>query len=262
MKTQKNLLRELDVDERESWVLILDCGRPDYFQDFYTEYIDGEYQTVYNGGNFWTMPWFNEMFSYLVDGHLFHGGQPIRKIRNSVDYDERDYFNHVPSATTYPIVEEQDKWATSDPAGVNEVVRQHLPEDSMVNDRLYHLGYTMSESDDAPEMNMNVVRYLQPHTPYKAITSFGDHRNGVRKRIRDQDHSFSKQDWFDAYEANYRWGLEQAAELAEELARRDANVVITADHGECLGECGQWFHGPKLDSEHEHICGVPWLEVA
>jgi len=260
MESQKTLLRELDVAEGESWLLILDCGRADYFQEFYDEYIDGEYQTVYNGGNKWTKPWFKDMFSYLVEGHLFHGGQPIRKIRKAVEYDERKYFNHVPSATTYPIVEEENRWATSDPAGVNQVVEQHLPEDSMVKDRLYHLGYTMSSTDDTPEMNMNVVRYLQPHTPYRAITSFGDHRNGVRSRVRDEDHSFTREDWIDAYVDNYRWGLEQAASLAETLCERGANVVISADHGECLGERDQWFHGPKLN-ECPELCEVPWLRV-
>ena len=39
----------------------------------------------------------------------------------------------------------------------------------------------------------------------------------------------------------------------------DGKVVVTADHGELLGENGHWGH--KIGLENTELLEVPWLKV-
>ena len=50
--------------------------------------------------------------------------------------------------------------------------------------------------------------------------------------------------------------LEQVARLVEEL---DEEVVVTADHGEALGEHNDWGHQEESNNPKQYT--VPWLEV-
>ncbi len=259
MDSQKQLLRELDVAEGESWVILLDCARPDYFSQIYDQYLSGTYQTVWNHDCKFTPQWFEEMFSYLVDGYLFNGGTPIHRISQSYDWDGSDYFDHVPSATQYPVVEEES-WVTPDPSGIVETVKRTLPTNSQISERLRDLGY-MGKSKPGPEIhdeisfNMNVVRFVKPHQPYRSLPSM--RRGDIVSQFPDR---FSHAEWKRAYLDNLEWGLENVSELIDILQSRDANIVVTADHGDCLGNCGCYFHGPSNDA-HDHLVTVPWLRV-
>lgn len=262
MDDQKELLRGLDESGGRSWVLVLDCGRADAFQQLFLDHLpDGaSYQTVYNGGLTMTPMWFEEMWSYDVDGHLFHGGNPINTITSEnfyLHYDESEWWEEVPSDALYADYTCPGGVSTPSPAGVNEVVRQHLPDGSSVDERLEALGY-MDGGSTGDKFNMNVVRYLQPHTPYRQ-SELGEQWDGLRDSIRDGD--LTVEELQEMYADNYRWGFKHAVELAEELAERPktSNVVITADHGECLWDCGEWLHGCR-HPEHEHLTNVPWVE--
>jgi hypothetical protein len=257
MENQKHLIHELDREEGNSWLLFLDAGRADYFQELYEEYgnlADGDYQTVYNNGNQGTKRWFKDIFSYSVDGHLFHAGSPIKKMVKNVKYDEDECFARVPSASIYDVFYINDSVAVTDPESVNEVVEQHLPDDSPVSDRLKNLGYVPS-GDPEPNFNMNVVRYMQPHAPYRELDHIDDHLAGIRDNIGSE---LTHDDLRDAYQDNYRWGLEYVNELIDVIDPHADNIVVTSDHGECLGDCGEWFHGT---GEHDHLLNVPWLRV-
>jgi len=39
----------------------------------------------------------------------------------------------------------------------------------------------------------------------------------------------------------------------------EGEIIVTADHGELLGENGEWGH--PIGSEKPALRGVPWLEV-
>ena len=258
MDSQKKRLRKLDVAEEEAWVIILDCARADYFEQLYEDYFDGSYDRVWNHDCKYTPQWFEEMFSYLVDGFLFNGGTPIHRIFENHDWDGSDYFDQVPSATQYPVYE-GEKWITPDPAGVVETVKRHLPDGSQVSERLRDLGYIDKpgpEFHDEITFNMNVVRFVKPHQPYRSLPTL--RRNDIVSKFPD---TFTHADWERAYLDNLEWGLEHAAELVDVLKERDARIVVTSDHGECLGICGDYFHGPD-NEPHDHLVNVPWLVVS
>lgn len=266
---QKHLIHELDDADGSSWLIILDAGRCDVFEDIYDEYFESDdYQRVYNGGWPATPYWFNDMFKYPVDGFLFHGGQKIKRIfEDEVDYDEDECFEHAPNPMLYDSYEggEGDiTFRTPDPASVNEVVEQHLPDGHSVNRRLMNLGYMDHQSETRSEpVNMNVVRYLQPHAPYRSLDHISDHRFDIIDNIKEG--TMHRQEWIDAYIDNFHWGMEYASELVDTLIDWGAdNIVITSDHGECFGDCGDWFHGswePREEEYHIHMVTVPWLRV-
>lgn len=64
------------------------------------------------------------------------------------------------------------------------------------------------------------------------------------------------EEWRRLYEDNVRRGLKQVEDLVKEL---DGKVVVTADHGEALGEEDVYVHPPNTDIAA--LREVPWLKV-
>ena len=60
----------------------------------------------------------------------------------------------------------------------------------------------------------------------------------------------------DAYIGNLRYVLHYVKEIEQQNPEK--KIVITADHGECLGENGKYGHKGKKGKE---ISDVPWLEI-
>lgn len=238
MRSQRACLETADID----WLLITDAGRSDVFESLYPEYLTGTYERVHNGGVQNTPAWFARHFPDSYDAMLFHGGQPIRSIAAEPGYDERDHFAHVPYTTLY----ESNHLDVAGPWAVNDVVRQHLPDRLEVDERLHALGYRPSELSSAFEFR--IIRYLQPHKPYRKLPQTAGDR-GIGNASPDEVR--------DAYIDNYRWVLDAITDLLEDLP---GTVVVTADHGECTGDCGQYMHGPQNDP-HDHLHVVPWIEV-
>lgn len=259
MIQQKELIRQIEAEDGQAWLLFLDAGRADYFEEFYEDYVDPDevtYKRVNNGENNMTPYWFKDMFPSTYDGHLFHGGQPIRRIWGDEDmaYDGNLHFEECPSPGLYDGVEMDRPWETTPPDAVNEVVRLHRNE-VKVEERLESLGYSLTET---PDFNMNVVRYLQPHIPFRMDDQFESQWTEMREAVRDGE--ITTEYVRECYRDNYEWAMEHAVELAEELADdpRVTRVVITSDHGEMLGEDDQWWHGPQ-QSGNQELYEVPWL---
>lgn len=214
-----------DLLEHTLWdhLIIFDGGRFDVFADIYPEYLDGSLQRVHNGGFGFTANWFAHHFPDTYDAQLFHGGLPIHAFeQNPQEYDEREHFADVLGYEAYAW---DDRRATCPPAAVIDAVQEH------------GLG------------EHTVIRFLQPHNPYKGypnVTTAADAQRLDRAEL-----------WA-AYEETYRWGLDAFTE--ELLPRLDGTVVVTADHGQCLGGCNQYLHGPDHD-HHDHLVTVPWLEI-
>lgn len=113
-----------------------------------------------------------------------------------------------------------------------------------------------------------VVHYMQPHAPYLGVGTpatqlLGNNTNpgvgepvdapiwrGVRSnRITDERLRY-------VYEWNCRRALREAVRLVDALD--DRPVVVTADHGEALGEYGHYMHERR---PHPHVRTIPWAVV-
>lgn len=121
-----------------------------------------------------------------------------------------------------------------------------------------------------------IVHYMQPHTPYMTpFLSDWDKTNLEKVGLLDNDAidetildadtittfldegKLTHEQVWELYLDNLRFVLEEVGVLVENI---DADtVVITADHGELMGELGSYAHmGGIL---HPNLRKVPWVET-
>lgn len=211
------------IEETEwDWLVITDAGRADTFGSISGQYFSPSWEPVYNGGHTFTGTWFAQHLAGSYPGTLYHGGLPIYAFENNPEeYDERDHFAEVIEFTEYPW---DNRVSTCPPEEVVGVVRDH-PRES------------------------GVIRFLQPHNPYRTLLD--THGEGQASRY-DRDALEG------AYRDNYEWVLGVIEE--DLLPLLSGRVVITSDHGQCFGDCGQYLH--NLGHEpHEHLTTVPWMDL-
>jgi arylsulfatase A-like enzyme len=100
---------------------------------------------------------------------------------------------------------------------------------------------------------------MQPHSPYFSTSQTYDELEEYEKRpfeaIVTGDEDDQQQVW-EAYLDNLRYVLDHVEKLLENV---DGTVVITADHGELLGDHGMHYHMPG--NPHPKLKKVPWVEV-
>ena len=118
-----------------------------------------------------------------------------------------------------------------------------------------------------PEVMVNVVNglrvrprrkviawFMQPHSPYWKDRMLMHQtyvvKGGRMLRIEDEVEELRE-----AYRRNLEWVI---GVLREKLEWKRWKVVVTADHGECLGENGKFGHW--CGSEESNLRMVPWWE--
>ncbi len=116
-----------------------------------------------------------------------------------------------------------------------------------------------------------VVHYMQPHEPFRARPEWGndDHKlldnlvkddstAGASVFPRVQSGEVNVEEFRSIYLDNHHWVLEDITERL--LGNVDANVAVTADHGNGLGEWGSWHHPPATIAPP--VRRVPWFQVS
>ena len=110
-----------------------------------------------------------------------------------------------------------------------------------------------------------IIHYLQPHAPWigetrllpsKKLDSAAERfiKVGVWGEVRDMGVSVKL--IRKAYKDNLKLVLSEVKKLVEEL---DGKIVISADHGECLGEKFLTAHPPRIYVKE--LVEVPWLII-
>lgn len=219
MNNQNSKIQQIDWD----WLIILDGCR----YDILSEVCNQTVTPVYNGGFAFTANWFAEHLTQTYTIPFFHGGQPIYSFEhNPNEYDERNHFRRVPHWEEYD-------WgceglSTSPPQSVIEVVKQ-----------------------TADPRHGGVIRFLQPHNPYKGLEDIHAARDAQR---------YETVQLRQAYTETLLWALEEINENL--LPWLKGTGIITADHGQAFGEdcCEQYLHGPYHDM-CECLTTVPWVEL-
>jgi arylsulfatase A-like enzyme len=99
------------------------------------------------------------------------------------------------------------------------------------------------------------VHYVEPHAPYRLQEPFAA-RLGI-----DTDHEVSKSDRYDTEVAfaDHHAGRLLAALATDPALAANTVIVFAADHGESLGEHGDWGHGRTLYEQTLRIpLGIVW----
>jgi hypothetical protein len=110
---------------------------------------------------------------------------------------------------------------------------------------------------------------MQPHIPFRkrpewfggwgGTERFGEPgAEGASKDIwlRLRDGELPRDEVWNAYAANLEWVLSEVQRWYEGT---DARILVTSDHGNALGEYGQWSHPPY--SANPYLRKVPWVLV-
>lgn len=79
--------------------------------------------------------------------------------------------------------------------------------------------------------------------------------SGIYDRI--QSGEISDNDLLKAYDENLRRVLKEVALLVDHISEYFDNIVIMGDHGEALGEYGEYKHR----RQHPYVRVVPWGKI-
>jgi len=250
IKRQKHLINEF-TSQDEFILVILDACRYDVFEEIYCEYMAGELSRVWSSGR-WTADYIRRTwddsydFTYLSSIPVvsdFYFGLRGNEFRPS------NYFDEI-----VPLW--HSKW---DPK------LGTVPAEEVTNTALAYSAQ--------PDRTRLVAHYAQPHVPYVGETMIlpWDSKNvehdlqelfekGIDRpsqRIYDRIKSgeLPESELRQAYRDNLIYVLDEVVRL---VRRVDCPVVVTADHGEHLGEGGRYLH----EKESCLIRQVPWFIVS
>jgi arylsulfatase A-like enzyme len=91
------------------------------------------------------------------------------------------------------------------------------------------------------------VHYMDPHAPYLNKRGFAEqlgHDTATKKRVDPPQ---------ERYQTEVAFADQQIQRLLDALPKEDTYIIFTADHGEGLGEHGEWGHSRYLYQTTMHI---------
>lgn len=232
-----------NVYDREWDVLILlDCARVDMMEEVSEEYqyVDdvGEHVSPGTTSSEWMKYTFTEEYSDEMAQTLHVTANP-----NSANHLTDGDFLHL-----------EEVWRD----GWDEEHATILPR--TVTDRAIALHREL-------EPRRTIIHYMQPHGPFipfpdldvKQVSGPGVGENrGMNVQELAEEAGFTREEIWEFHVENLRYVLDDLEVL---LSNIDApRVVISADHGQALGEKGAWGHhwGSTLDC----LRTVPWCETS
>jgi hypothetical protein len=140
---------------------------------------------------------------------------------------------------------------------VHDYIGLHKKEFREVNNQTTHPTVVTEHTIEAAKKYPNkrlLVHYLQPHQPY--IGSYGmerfDHGRGLIDTVKKNNPT--KEELFRAYRENLNIVLDEVEKLLNQL---QGKTVISADHGEMLGE----RMTPIPAKEYGHSAGIYTTEL-
>lgn len=241
---QKDLLDDFRKNENYL-IIVLDACRYDALNEIGDEYFDAEIEPVYGTARNTFMWAKNAWEKEKYDVRYLSGAAPI----NSNLTDSSDvrlqalYDGFVPSRH----LDIRDVW--------NEIWEEgEIPPEEMTE-------IALEENKDRM-----VVHYYQPHAPFVGELKTEDVLDEELKKDHDLDErmwnraesgEITDDELWDLYVSNLRRAMESVKELVEKTDYE--NVVITADHGEALGEYGVYGHPKHID--HPKVTVVPWMRL-
>jgi hypothetical protein len=277
---QKNLIYS-HLENEEFVLVVLDACRYDYFKSEYEDYFGGSLSKVWSPAGA-TRKWARKVWKGDFD-LTYVSANPYIGIKHEKGGGEYTAEEHIDEIVKVWDFGWDSKLNTVHPSTVTDValgeasrqpkVRQvvhyiqpHKPyvgEDSFsiwmddVSGSEQEYEYTQEEKEDFLSRTDEVT--IEEITKYD-ITWADRKQYGIDAPEMGVETLLSngvitEEDLRKAYLGNVRLVLEEVKRLVE---RVDCPVVVTADHGDLLGEDGRYMHGRY---HHPVLNQVPWLEV-
>lgn len=100
-----------------------------------------------------------------------------------------------------------------------------------------------------------IAHYMQPHSPFEGLAAAKQHDGSVWDLV--QRGVVTREKAWEHYRENLRWVLDDVELLLENADAE--SVVISADHGNAIGEWGCYGHRPYTPIDG--VKKVPWVET-
>lgn len=268
----------------ESWdyLIVLDACRYDYFEKLFPHYLRGKLRFAVSPASD-TRDWIEKTFGGRYDGVVYISANPHINSAGvdiaNIGFDPREHFSEIVDVWDFGW---NDELGTVPPEEVN---------DAAVAARLIHrdkrliIHYLQPHAPYLPPAEQCLVqRVLRSHelglcasfltnritrAAWSALTAYPSLCNLVIKiraeisgkaRFRPIDIELrrrGKAGLLTAYQNNLERVLESLKELLNRLP--PGKTVVTADHGELLGENNEWGHRPNHHAPQ--LLAVPYLEI-
>lgn len=278
----KNLLEE-------SWdfLVVLDACRYDYFKDLYRNYLDGEVKKAISPALF-TTDWLNKVFPNFYGDIVYVSANPY--INSKIEVADH-YGLKFEGKKHFLKVVDVWKWGWDNQLGTvpsNELNKTLFKIKNNYKNKRFILHYIQPHE---PYISKNYAHYISEDyvekrgkinriIDGKTEKTNGDIRASIGRTFQkicgiegrwkinnllgippfSQVDSIGRAEGMkglrNAYKENLEIVLESVAELLEHVS---GNILITADHGEYLGENGRYGHG--LVPRRPPIVEVPWLMI-
>jgi len=221
---QKSKILEFAQNKKFA-LIILDSCRYDIFSEEVEEFLDGDLEHVYTHKTY-TVQYFKETWDGSHQNLTYFTG-----LSAPTDYAfEQKGIDFTPSKHIGEFVH---LWNNCEDKELGAVPPEYMTSAALKN--------------KTPQM---VIHYVQPHAPY--IGDFrlqGDNNQDVEGNVNEiykkigryskKDKEISDSELRRAYRSNLRRVLKAVRQLVINL---DRPIVITADHGEMLGENDRYIH--------------------
>jgi len=271
MERQKNLIYNSDW----SMVMVLDACRYDFLENIYSRFLDGDLAKVKSEGSY-TKEWFENTFTAPMTDVVYVNSNPL------IPYKIPGWENRFHRAVNATEDAWSDEYMTMLPKEVGRIARltrarhprkkvivhfmqPHRPYMALKDTEfdLFGLKRFKERMDGETPGPVDKVRKFIGDLLFKLIGGrrtyllrkrLGLGGPGYLERIVEEK---NRPYLFSAYAENVKEVLGEVRKVVERVP--DEDIVVTADHGELLGEDGIYEH--PIWSDHPVLREVPWLRV-
>lgn len=274
---QKDLIRSQEWD----CLIILDACRYDFFERVYKDYLDGKLIKAHSPGSD-TLEWLcgtfmdEETFEDVVylSANPFVSSQGFQFIE---DFDATEYFYKVINVWNWKFDLEFLTVLPEDMGKATRLARAKYPKKPIISHFIqphwpYPSGESFKEIFTGPlawgwigEENKDILHRFGGFLENLFEKVFGElktRRFKEKLNLRQSKpeeifaEKYGKKKLRETYEKNLRLALKEVVKVVERLPEK---VIVTADHGEFLGERDLYSHPPWSDDPI--LREVPWLEA-
>ncbi|KXA97199.1 hypothetical protein AKJ38_01740 [candidate division MSBL1 archaeon SCGC-AAA259I14] len=268
MESQKELIHDVDWDT----LIILDACRYDYFEEIYRNYLSGNLNRVESLG-YSTPMWLKKTFTGSYKDTIYVSGNPFvnSKVKMKGFYGKEKFFKvfdiwdggfdndkgtvppeTISKTTRIARMEKPNKKI------IAHFIQPHGPYLGFPESKKFFTGLNEVKSETMPKMEKLAI-YLG-EIASKVIGASLVHKVGNYLNLNNPSpleriaEEYGENKLCNSYRNNLKIVLNEVSKLAKRLPGK---IIISADHGEMLGEDDLYSH----NSHHHLLKEAPWLEV-
>lgn len=272
------------MEEDWDYLIILDACRYDYFAGMVRSYFSGKLEKRVSSGT-GTLEWLKKNFTSYYPDVIYISGNPYCNSKTEVsEFDAKKHFYRVVDVWEFGW---DEKLGTVLPGEINHasleaikrfakkkfIIHYMQPHAPYISPRFFEGGFPIPFAQDGI---LSGVQGYHINTIIRRLTSLLATLLIKAKLIRNTwelrerlglppsspmdaiRRKYGVESLREAYQENLQIVLEYVAELCRKITTiSKGKIVISADHGELLGEDGRFSHG----SQHWLLLEVPWFEI-